>query len=444
MSLENKVIWAEGMFLRPQHFQQQDRFWESCSRHTLSSFVGFNWGFTELRLDDTALRMGQVVVRQAQGVLPDGMVFQIADEDGTGVALDVPATIKESQICLALPPSRSAGESVIFDEDLASSARYLAATREVKDGNAQGGGAAEIQIGVPRFRLMLASDVPHGWMSMGVAWLLEKQANNTCILDEDYIPPMLRCGADGVLSAYLREAIALLNQRGDLLAERMTLGGKRATSEVGDFLLLKVINRWQPVLQHLERLHILHPERLYLELLGLVGDLATFSSTSKRPPALAPYIHDDLSSSFRPLMLELRRALALVLDQTVVRIELQDRKYGIKTAFIPDASLLKTASFILAVHANLPAEQVQAQFPTQAKVGPVEKIRDLVNLHLPGIVLKPLPVAPRELPYNSGYNYFEIDTKHFLWSELDKSAAMAMHIAGDFPGLDLECWAIRK
>ena len=29
MSQSNKVIWTEGMFLRPQHFQQQDRNFQS-------------------------------------------------------------------------------------------------------------------------------------------------------------------------------------------------------------------------------------------------------------------------------------------------------------------------------------------------------------------------------------------------------------------------------
>jgi type VI secretion protein, VC_A0114 family len=143
-------------------------------------------------------------------------------------------------------------------------------------------------------------------------------------------------------------------------------------------------------------------------------------------------------------MIELRQALSLVLDQTVIQIDLRERKYGIKTALISDKTLLHKASFVLAVHANLPAEQIRAQFPTQTKIGPVEKIRDLVNLQLPGVVIKPLPVAPRELPYNAGYNYFEIDTQHVLWKDLGRSAGLALHVAGDFPGLELLFWAIRK
>ena len=32
--MSSKILWGEGLFLRPQHFQQQDRYHEytACSR----------------------------------------------------------------------------------------------------------------------------------------------------------------------------------------------------------------------------------------------------------------------------------------------------------------------------------------------------------------------------------------------------------------------------
>jgi hypothetical protein len=58
----------------------------------------------------------------------------------------------------------------------------------------------------------------------------------------------------------------------------------------------------------------------------------------------------------------------------------------------------------------------------------------LVNLHLPGVTLTPLPVAPRQIPFHSGASYFELETRHSdLWRQLEQSGGMAMHIAGDFP-----------
>jgi type VI secretion system protein ImpJ len=255
---------------------------------------------------------------------------------------------------------------------------------------------------------------------------------------------MLNRNAQPVLSGFIREVAGLLNQRAEVLSGRLSGGGRSGISEVGEFLVLMLINRWQPHFVHLEQIEMLHPERLYAGLISLAGELATFSVEGKRPPPYPIYRHDDLQATFQPVMADLRQMLTVVLEQTAIRIKIQDREYGIKTATIPDRTLFQQASFVLAAHANLPAEQLLARFPAQVKIGPVEKIRDLVTLHLSGIGVRPLPVAPRELPYHTGYSYFELDTGSELWKELEKSAGVAMHIAGDFPNLSLEFWAIRK
>lgn len=444
MSYRNKVVWSEGMFLRPQHFQQQERYVESYVHRCVAAFIGFYWGFTELEVDPEALSLGTVLVNRAQGILPDGTPFHLPEDKGQSLAFDFPQSARDAKVCLVLPPLREGAESVIYEEDASSPARFTAQTLAVEDANELSGGTAEVQIGQPRFRLMLESEVPHGWTAMGMVRVIERQANNSLRLDREYIPPSLCCSTQEMLSAFIREVVGLLNQRGETLAGRLSAAGRGGISEVGDFLILTLINRWQPLMTHLNQLDVLHPERLYSELVCLAGELASFSATTRRASAYPTYRHDNLQTTFRPLLIDLRQALSMVLEQTAIRIELQERKYGVRLALIPDRSLLKQASFVLAAHANLPAEQMQTQFPAQVKIGPVEKIRDLVNLHLPGVVLRPLPVAPRELPYHAGYNYFELDTQHELWKELEQSAGVALHIAGDFPNLGLECWAIRK
>ncbi|MDR0717811.1 MAG: type VI secretion system baseplate subunit TssK [Azoarcus sp.] len=444
MGYINKVVWSEGMFLRPQHFQQQERYFESFIRRGQGAFEGFFWGFSVLEIDPDALGLGTILIRRARGLLPDGTPFDLAADGGGPLAFDFPPHAKNATVCLVLPALREGVESVIYDEDGASAARFRASTFEAADANALGAGAAEIQIARPRFRLMLEADVPHGWIAMKMLHVTERQADNALRVDREFIPPTLNCRTQESLSGFIRETASLLGQRGEALAGRLSASGRGGISEVGEFLILMLINRWLPLIVHLGQIDVLHPERLYAQLVGLAGELISFSSETRRATGYPAYVHDDLQTSFRPLLLDLRRALATVLDQTVIRIELQERRFGIKLANVADRALFKQASFVLAAHADLPVEQMQAQFPAQVKIGPVEKIRDLINLQLPGIVLRPLPVAPRELPFHAGYNYFELDTRHELWKELEKSAGMALHVAGDFPGLGLECWAIRK
>ena len=77
-------------------------------------------------------------------------------------------------------------------------------------------------------------------------------------------------------------------------------------------------------------------------------------------------------------------------------------------------------------------------------IGISNHFRDLVQLQLPGIMLRAMPVAPPQIPWHAGYSYFELEKGSELWHEMDKSGAFALHLAGEFPGLDMEFWAIRS
>ena len=133
-----------------------------------------------------------------------------------------------------------------------------------------------------------------------------------------------------------------------------------------------------------------------------------------------------------------------MLEQTAISIPLDPRKYGISVGVIADRKLISTAGFVLAVKADSPAETVRRHFAGQAKIGPVEEIRQLVNSALPGITLTPLPVAPRQIPYHAGVVYFELDRDSPYWRKMTTSGGIAVHVSGEYPGLTMELWAIRQ
>jgi type VI secretion system protein ImpJ len=175
----------------------------------------------------------------------------------------------------------------------------------------------------------------------------------------------------------------------------------------------------------------------------LAGELATFTNTTKRPNDFPIYQHEHLNATFEPLVLALRQSLSMVLEQTAIQLPLQERRYGIHVAAISDRSLIDSAVFVLAVRADLPADTLRKRFPTQIKIGPVEHIRELVNLQLPGIPLAALPVAPRQIPYHAGATYFELGQGGEHWKQLTNSGGFAFHVGGKFPGMAMEFWAIR-
>jgi type VI secretion system protein ImpJ len=444
MAWQKKVVWSEGMFLRPQQFQQQERYFEFVSHARALAAESHFWGFLELDIDGDALSVGKVDLKSAKGILPDGTPFNFPSQSPGPQPIDFPEGLREQRVFLALPMRRFGTEEVTFEDTPDSLARYRVTETELRDINSIAGEPALTQLGEPRLRLIAEHDLTDGWVAIGAVRVIERRSDHQLVIDKQYIPPTLAIGSVPTLSDFLTELHGLLHQRGEALAARLSQPGRGGVAEVGDFLMLELVNRYEPLLAHYGALRGLHPERLFAELLTLAGDLTTFSRAERRPSVYPPYKHDDLASCFHPLMADLRHSLSMVLEQNAIQIELQERNYGVRVAIIRDIELIRTASFVLAVHADLPAEMLRNRFPTQVKIGPVERIRDLVNLHLPGVTLRALPVAPRQIPYNAGYNYFELDTSHELWKQLERSGGLAMHLAGDFPDLALEFWAIRR
>jgi type VI secretion system protein ImpJ len=321
--------------------------------------------------------------------------------------------------------------------------RFSATEMDTADCHAASLRQAPLQIGRLNLRLILERDANEGYSHLGVARIIERRGDGRILLDNQHIPPLMHVTGNTVTDGFMREIIGLLHQRGESLAARLAQPGRAGVGEIADFLLLQICNRYEPQLVHSRLAPVLHPEHVFSMLLSLAGDLSTFGET-KRPSEIPAYHHDDPIIGFNALMGDLRQSLSMVREQSAIPIQLQERKHGIRVAVISDTELLRTAAFVLAVSAQIGSEQLRTRFPMQVKIGPAERIRDLVNLQLPGVSLHALPVAPRQIPFHAGFCYFELDTRgNEMWRQLESSGGLAMHIAGEFPGLELEFWAIR-
>jgi type VI secretion system protein ImpJ len=303
---------------------------------------------------------------------------------------------------------------------------------------------ALLEVGQLQTRLLPDSEPAEDYARIPIAHVVECRADKQVVLDDRFIPTVLDTRASVRLSTFMTELLGLLQQRGEALAGRVSATGRGASAEIADFLMLQVINRYEPLVAHLADSGLLHPEDLYRLCVMAAGELATFTSSSKRRPVLARYRHERLRESFEPVITALRAELSAVLEQSAIPIPLEPKKFGIHVAAVADRALFTSAVFILAARADIPGEELRRAFPQQLKIGPVEKIRDLVNLQLPGVPVHAVPVAPRQIPYHAGFVYFELDQAHELWQQLKNSGGVAVHVGGEFPGLAMEFWAIRN
>ena len=444
MSFENRVVWTEGMFLRPQHFQQQDRYHESLVEARTRPLRSYFWGFHELDIDTALLKLGKFAINCCRCIFPDGTPVNIPEFEVNLEILEIEKGIQTQILYLALPVKRQGAPDTRLEEDPQALVRFNAREADTFDATSNQNDSARVQIGSHNLRLLLDSEDRSGYTTLPVARIKETRDDGEIILDTTFIQPLLDVKSHPRTGSILKETAGSLNLRAEALAGRIRDSGRQGTSEIADFLMLQMANRVEPWLLHLSNVKPLHPVDMYGELLQLTGELATFTSVQKRPPELPEYRHDDLEGCIHPLMQLLNQYLSTVSETSAVSLELVERKYGIFVSPIADRSLIKKATFVLAVKAQMKANQIRSRFPGQVKIAPVEKIRDLVNAQLPGIGLQVLPVAPRQIPYHAGYTYFQLDSNSDFWPQLNKSSGFALHIGADFPGMELEFWAIRE
>jgi type VI secretion system protein ImpJ len=444
MADSNRVVWSQGMFVFPQHYQQQDRCLENLINSRCLGLRPYDWGFYTLAIDHNLLKIGKVGLKECRGIFPDGTPFNLPDEDPLPVAVDIPEDVQDEMVFLALPLRRRQAVEIDSEMNPDGLARFRIRECEIRDCNCGAEGRALLQLGSLKTHLLLQREERSGYTTLGVGRVMEVTANKNVLLDSAYIPSNLNCAAMPNLGDFLRELYGILNTRGDMLARDLTKPGYGGVAEVVDFLLLQLINRNQPLLKHFSNMEGLHPEDFYRIAIQLAGELATFFREETRPVSFPSYDHYDLQSTFSPIMDELRTLLARERMRRATRIELSKPKAGYYAARLTDKNLLDTAIFVLAVKAQIPSDKLRMDFPLQTKIGPVEEIRDWVGHHLPGIPIEALPVAPKELPYRTGFTYFELDKRSEHWKKMKVSGGFGLWIGGLFPDLALEFWAIME
>lgn len=449
MSNYSKVVWTEGMFLRPQHFQQHDRYIENRIEDRCSGLRPFDWGYSEFELDEGALLHGKIKLNKAKGIFQDGTPFNMVNE-GNVFVKDISPGVNNQIIYLCLPMLRENQVETDFACESDNLSRFRGIETDVRDNNAGYKESYTIQIGRLQPQILLEKDERSGFWCLGITKILEVLDDKTIRIDKNFIPPVLSCKANPILRDFLIELKGLLHGRGDMLAGRVA-GLKQvvAVEDLKDLTQLQTINRYESLLTHLAQHPLLHPEEFFMMGLQLIGDLATIYDAAKRPKEMPIYNHDNLQDSLIALIKDLRRLLNVVVQDNVrqIAIEVNDKNISMRRTAQISGEWLQKARFVLIVYARMDQDTLKTQFQDQVKLSsPWNRVDQLKQLNLRGILLTVLNIIPRGIPIYNDHIYFEIDKQCDEWklALADPDRRIWFYIGGNFPEFKLELWATRE
>ncbi|EKO3808972.1 type VI secretion system baseplate subunit TssK [Vibrio harveyi] len=435
------TAWCEGMFLRPQHFQQSERAFEHEFKGLNRFQQPYNWGVYQVRINPNSLKEGVVEIEKLEAILPDMTLIELQNVNEVLPPLLVEKGTQNTLVKVVVASS-SLKEKTIADVSEGVVSRYVLNDLDVIDVQT-GQDEERIQVASLNVALKVSNDNLSGFVELPILKIKEVTAEGAILLDEEYTPPHLNVLKDQAMLACLKNVTGMTKIRADVVSQRL-VQGKAASASAVDFIMLQMLNRYETILRHLGQLEQVHPLEFVTLLRGYVGELSTFSSKNKRAPLLIDYEHSNLTSTISELNQVLSQYLSVVLDQTATKLPLEVRQLGIRVTPLPDKRLLESSQFVLAVKADTSTDEIRRLVPAQLKLGPAEQIRDLINNQINGINVAPLNVVPRQIPYQTGYVYFEVIKKGPFWVRLQESGGIALQLSGQFPNSDIELWSINQ
>ncbi len=443
MKNRHRVVWTQGMFLTPQHFQTLETYLEGTLqfRQAVSQFA--NWGVTELDIDSEALANGLFRVNTCIGLMPDGEPVHIPDNDSAppsrSVADHFPPNRATLDVFLGLPESRPRARNVtIPGPDRAASSgtlpetRYLAETRMVADENL-GEEEKPVQVARRTFRILFGHEYRDGFSSFRIAQITRNSAGLP-ILNPEFVAPCLNLASSRYLTMLLRRQIEILaNKSSTLSAPRRQRGkvlAEFSASETAYFWLLHTVNSYLPELKHIWKVRQGHPEPAYVAMLRLAGALATFSLEG-HPENLPDYDHNDLGRCFTLLDTKIRELMETVIPQKFVSVPLELSDRFLWTGRVTEDAYFRNSQFFLAVSAKMGVDDLIRKVPTIVKAASAEDIQRLVRNALPAVALRHTPTPPEAVPVRLDNQYFLLNQGGPLWEAITRSRQIAVFAPGE-------------
>ena len=430
------------MFLRPHHFQTEQRHWLAAIARNSKWDDHYNWGLRSFQLDAEALANHRCSIHSLSARLRDGTIVSIP-EDGVLPEIELKEALEEAPqltVYLALPTVDLAKSNASVGES-SQTQRYLVDSQELEDENT-GVNPQPIQVRRLNFKLLLSTQDHTGFEVLPIA-RIERSARTDAApqLDASYIPPILVTDAWQALEiGILRSLYNRIGKKIEVISNQIVSQGLSFESNAqGDSILLHqlhLLNRAFCRLRVLAFAQGVHPIDGYVELCNLVGDLSIFGP-ARRPPELPLYDHDDLGGCYFRVKQYLDDLLDLLVEPVYKERPFIGVGMRMQVALEP-AWLEPNWQMYIGVHSTLSSEECVRLLTTPGqfdmKIGSSSRVDAIFRMGRAGLKFEYQPIPPRTLPAQPGLIYFVIrrESQDEEWQHVQRSFTLALRFNENF------------
>ena len=425
--MKNKIVWREGTFLYPQHFQQMESHLETslqASTNMLAADLAPENGIAKAAINEETLTLGQFSIDYCQGQLPDQTYFELAET----LVLDIPTGTVDEVIYLVVPMYLSGKNN--FDNDNNAS-RFATKYQRVFDLSSSEQEQIEVETAKLNIGLKLSDDNLEGYCKLAVAKVLEVDDNGKVVLDKSFIPQCITIGASHYILERLKELEILANTKANQLMSRLqaAVDTQKSLALYQDQQMLNTVYQWLPWLEALLQSPNYKLGRFFLELKQFESALNSTNLVERS--AWKPLTGDQLFKQIQPTLSNIKAALSITQQSNVIEIPWDDALFASRRMLlskIKGNEINNSTRLIVAVT----AEQNQVSkdvFRTGFKLAGNKSIVNCLKNATPGIVVNALPYPPPELKNQAMTHYFQIETEDALWQQvISHNELLALHI----------------
>jgi type VI secretion system protein ImpJ len=445
--MTGKILWGEGLFLRPQHFQQQDQYHEERLHRTAGLLHPYAWGVGTLQVDRDALSNNALRLLELSLRFQDGELYSAPGADELPDTIDLsqlPQSVQVVTYHVALPGFKPFGGNFGGSGDAGSNAvRFQQLNHDTPDLYTQ---AAPAQLSYLRKTVRLVSDAEPLDSYIHFALLrLRRAATGGFELDPTFIPPSLSIRSAPLLFLQLRRLVDALQAKVSALYGHHREPSRHViefrSGDMSSFWLLHTASTACATLSHYFHHPALHPERLYEQLLSLAGSLMTFSK-SWTLADLPPYQHADPGPAFATLHQIIRELLDTVISSKYFAIALREVKPSYHHGVLDSQKIDDKTSFYLAVSAGMPASELVDVVPLRFKIGAPDDVEKFVLSAMPGVRLVHAPQVPAAVPVRPDAVYFAVEAKGQMYERMLQAQSISIYVPGSMSDAKLDLVAV--
>jgi len=444
----SKIVWSEGMYLAPQHFQAQNRYFEDSVQFAVASLWRDAYGLVSCQLDSDAIRNGTVSLVHAVGVFPDGLPFDMPECD----SLPAPRTVGEAfsplaeslTVSLAIPRQVAGGRNCSASPNGHVATRYVGMPATLADENS-GQDEKAVTLGQKNISLLLETEAQENLLTLPIARIL-RDGSGRFAYDSNFIPPCLRLSASEALLRLTQRLVEILEEKSTSVTrqqqrDRGQFQAGVSAGQVAQFWFLHALNTHLPPLRHLLLTKHSHPEELYRNLLRLGGALCSFGLDS-HPRTLPVYDHEHAEACFAALDEHIRTHLEIVLPSRAISIPLTEAQRYFYEGDVKDQRCFGRSRWLLGVQAKMGEADLISKVPQLVKLCSSKFVPELVRRAVPGLGLTHIPVPPSAIAARVESQYFTVSKSGPCWEHILQTKRVGVYVPGEFPKAELELTVI--